>query len=129
MTRSGERARFVVHEHHARSLHWDLRLEHEGVLASWAVPKGVPEEHGVKRLAVQVEDHPLSYIAFRGRIPFGYGKGKVLIWDEGTYDCHKWEEDKIVVTFHGERLRGSYAIFRIGEGDRDWLVQRTAEDR
>ena len=96
--------RFVVHEHHARSLHWDLRLERDGVLVSWAIPKGIPMDPKRNRLAVHVEDHPLEYIDFAGKIPEGeYGAGEVKIWDAGTYECEKWREDEVIVTFHGER--------------------------
>ena len=115
--------RFVVHEHHARSLHWDLRLEHDGVLASWAVPKGVPDDPADKRLAIQVEDHPLSYIDWEGTIPAGsYGAGRVLVWDHGTYECHEFREDRVKVTFHGERLTGRYVLFRTR--GKNWLLRR-----
>src|ERR1700733_11932591 len=100
-------SRFVIQEHHARSLHWDLRLERDGVLVSWAVPKGIPDDPQRNRLAVHVEDHPLGYIDFGGEIPAGsYGAGEVQIWDAGTYDCHKFRDDEVIVTFHGERVRG-----------------------
>jgi bifunctional non-homologous end joining protein LigD len=116
-------ARFVVHEHHARSLHWDLRLERNGVLVSWAVPKGIPPDPKSNRLAVHVEDHPLSYIDFAGEIPKGrYGAGEVRIWDAGTYETHKFREDEVIVTFHGERLRGKYALFQT-EG-KNWMIHR-----
>jgi bifunctional non-homologous end joining protein LigD len=118
------RERFVVHEHHARRLHWDLRLEHDGVLLSWAVPNGVPPDPHENRKAIHVEDHPLDYIDFEGEIPQGdYGAGRVLIWDRGGYECEKREEGKLVVVFHGERLRGRYALFRSGS-ERDWMIHR-----
>jgi bifunctional non-homologous end joining protein LigD len=84
--------RFVIHEHSARRLHWDLRLEHDGALASWAVPKGIPEEPGENRFAAATEDHPIEYLAFHGEIPAGnYGAGTMKIWDQGTYETIKWE--------------------------------------
>ena len=118
------RARFVVHEHHARRLHWDLRLERDGALLSWAIPNGIPQDPKENRKAVHVEDHPLSYIDFEGEIPAGsYGAGQVSIWDHGEYDCEKLQEDKLVVVFHGERLQGRYALFRTG-AERDWMIHR-----
>src|ERR687895_1404965 len=117
--------RFVVQEHHARSLHWDLRLEHEGALASWAVPNGIPEDPDDNRKAVQTEDHPLEYLEFEGEIPQGnYGAGKMTIWDSGTYELHKWEPRKVVLTFHGKRLKGRYALFQAGRSEKDWLIHR-----
>jgi bifunctional non-homologous end joining protein LigD len=115
--------RFVVQEHHATSLHWDFRLEHEGVAASWAVPKGVPEERGIRRLAVQVEDHTVAYMGWSGTIRGGYGKGTVRIWDHGDYDLEKWEDDKIVFDLHGERLHGRYALIRTD--GKNWLIHKT----
>jgi bifunctional non-homologous end joining protein LigD len=121
----GETARFVVHEHHARRLHWDLRLEHEGALASWAVPNGIPDDPKRNRKAVHVEDHPLEYIDFAGTIPAGnYGAGEVSIWDAGTYTCEKWRSDEVIVVFHGERLSGRYALFHAGREARDWMIHR-----
>ncbi|HTV23958.1 MAG TPA: DNA polymerase ligase N-terminal domain-containing protein, partial [Polyangiaceae bacterium] len=117
--------RFVVHEHHARRLHWDLRLEHDGALASWAVPNGIPDDPKRNRKAIHVEDHPLEYVDFQGEIPAGnYGAGQVSIWDHGTYTCEKWRSDEVIVTFHGERLRGKYALFRAGDDERDWMIHR-----
>ncbi len=117
--------RFVVQEHHATRLHWDLRLEHEGALASWAVPNGIPEDPDDNRKAVHTEDHPLEYLTFEGDIPEGnYGAGKMTIWDAGTYELHKWEPNKVVLTFHGERLEGRYALFQAGQSEKDWLIHR-----
>jgi bifunctional non-homologous end joining protein LigD len=115
--------RFVIQEHHARSLHWDLRLEREGVLVSWAVPKGIPTDPKRNHLAVHVEDHPLEYIDFAGEIPEGeYGAGKVKIWDSGTYECEKWRDDEVIVTFHGKRLEGKYVLFRTK--GKNWMIHR-----
>ncbi|MBW3608903.1 MAG: DNA ligase D [Actinobacteria bacterium] len=123
-------ARFVVQEHHATRLHWDLRLEHEGVAASWAIPNGIPEDPHENRLAVRTEDHPLEYLEFEGDIPKGqYGAGKMRIWDRGTYETHKFDDAKVEVTFHGERLNGRYGLFalkkRKGEAPgKDWMIHR-----
>ena len=119
--------RFVVHEHHARNLHWDLRLEHDGVLASWAVPKGIPDDPKHNRLAVHTEDHPIEYVDFHGDIPAGsYGAGTMKIWDSGTYDLEKWRNDEVIVTFHGKRLSGRYALFQTGKGKdaKNWMIHR-----
>ncbi|HYP55586.1 MAG TPA: DNA ligase D [Solirubrobacterales bacterium] len=123
--RKGKAApRFVVQEHSARRLHWDLRLEHDGVAASWAIPNGIPDSPDENRKAVHTEDHPLEYLDFEGEIPAGeYGAGTMKIWDRGTYELHKWEEGKVVLSFHGERLEGRYALFRAG-GERDWMIHR-----
>ncbi len=124
---AADAGRFVVQEHHATRLHWDLRLEHDGVLASWAVPNGIPATPKENRLAVRTEDHPLEYLDFHGEIPKGsYGAGTMTIWDHGTYALHKWEERKVEVTFHGERLRGRYGLFPIGRepGSPDWMIHR-----
>src|SRR5687767_15715767 len=89
---------FVIQEHHARRLHWDFRLERDGVLVSWALPRGVPSDPDANRLAVHTEDHPLEYLDFHGDIPKGqYGGGSVTIWDSGTYEAEKWEESKVTV--------------------------------
>src|SRR5918992_5705557 len=115
--------RFVVQEHHARRLHWDLRLEHEGTLASWAVPRGIPPSPDRNHLAVRTEDHPLEYLEFHGEIPAGqYGAGTMTIWDRGTYEVHKFRADEVMITFHGERVRGRYVLFRT-RGD-DWMIHR-----
>jgi bifunctional non-homologous end joining protein LigD len=115
--------RFVVQEHHARRLHWDLRLEHDGVLASWAVPRGIPPGPERNHLAVRTEDHPLEYLEFHGEIPAGqYGAGTMKIWDRGTYETHKFRDKEVMVTFHGERVRGRYVLFHT-RGD-DWMIHR-----
>jgi len=117
--------RFVVQEHSARRLHWDLRLEHEGVAASWAIPNGIPETPEENRKAVHTEDHPLEYLEWEGEIPKGeYGAGTMKIWDSGTYELEKWEPGKVMVEFHGERLQGRYALFRAGKAEKDWMIHR-----
>ncbi|HWW89727.1 MAG TPA: DNA ligase D [Solirubrobacteraceae bacterium] len=119
--------RFVIQEHSATSLHWDLRLEHDGVLASFAIPRGLPEAPKDNRLAVHTEDHPLEYLDFKGEIPKGeYGAGTMRIWDQGTYECLKWEPRKIEVSLHGERVDARYALFPIDKGERakNWLIHR-----
>ena len=127
-TAAGPQARFVVQEHHATRLHWDLRLEHEGVLASWAIPNGIPPHPSENRLAVHTEDHPLEYLDFEGEIPAGeYGAGTMSVWDRGTCDLHLFNDKKVEVTFHGERLHGRYGLFPIGARDgstQDWMIHR-----
>jgi bifunctional non-homologous end joining protein LigD len=117
--------RFVVQEHSARRLHWDLRLEHDGVAASWAIPNGIPEDPAENRKAVRTEDHPLEYLVWEGEIPAGeYGAGTMRIWDAGTYELEKWEPEKVMVEFAGERLRGRYALFHAGKAAKDWMIHR-----
>ena len=119
--------RFVIHQHSARRLHWDLRLEHDGALVSWAVPKGIPEEPGENRFAAATEDHPIEYLDFHGEIPKGnYGAGTMTIWDRGTFEVLKWEPRKIEVRLHGERLDARYALFPIDKEDppKDWMIHR-----
>jgi bifunctional non-homologous end joining protein LigD len=116
-------ARFVVQEHDARSLHWDLRLEREGVLVSWALPRGIPQHPNENRLAVRTEDHPLEYLRFEGTIPKGeYGAGEMRVWDAGTYEAEKFNPKKVVVVLNGERVRGRYALFHTR--DDDWMIHR-----
>jgi DNA ligase D-like protein (predicted polymerase)/DNA ligase D-like protein (predicted 3'-phosphoesterase) len=120
---------FVVQEHHARRLHYDVRLERDGVLVSWAVPRGLPREAGAVRLAVRTEDHPMEYARFEGEIPRGeYGAGQVTIWDHGRYETLKWTDDEIQVVLHGERVDATFVFFRSADGDRrDWMVRRRGE--
>jgi len=121
--RDGPTARFVIQEHHARRLHWDLRLEHDGVLLSWALPRGVPPDPKRNNLAVHTEDHPLDYLDFEGEIPRGeYGAGTMSIWDRGWYESHKLEDDEAIVTLHGDRVEGRYALFQT-DGD-NWMIHR-----
>jgi len=112
---------FVIQKHAARRLHYDLRLEMDGVLKSWAVPKKPPKTPGIKRLAVQVEDHPIEYANFEGIIPEGhYGAGKVEIWDKGSYVLKERTDNKIVFELNGEKLKGTYVLLRF-KGDKNWL--------
>src|SRR3990172_6045233 len=106
--------RFVIHKHKATHLHFDFRLEMDGVLKSWAVPKGVPEETGIKRLAIAVEDHQLDYIDFEGIIPEGqYGAGTVEIWDNGEYELESREKNKLVFILHGKKAcHGVYSVYK-----------------
>ncbi len=118
--------RFVIQKHQATRLHYDFRLEMDGVLKSWAVPKEPPTKSGVKRLAVQVEDHDLDYIDFEGTIPEGmYGAGTVEIWDKGTYTLKTRREKKIEFTLHGSKLKGDYVLIRFR--DKNWLFFRKKE--
>jgi len=113
----------VIQEHHARSLHWDFRLERDGVLVSWAVPKGLPADKGTNHLAVHVEDHPVEYGTFEGEIPAGeYGAGRVSIWDEGTFEELKWTDSKVEVHLHGRRVDARYALFQTR--GTQWMIHR-----
>jgi bifunctional non-homologous end joining protein LigD len=115
--------RFVIQEHHARRLHWDLRLERDGVAASWALPTGVPDDPKRNRLAVRTEDHPLEYLEFEGKIPKGqYGAGTMEVWDRGTYEAEKFRDDEVILTFHGERVQGRYALFQTK--GKNWMIHR-----
>lgn len=112
---------YLVQKHYASHLHYDLRLEMDGTLKSWAVPKEPPVTPGVKRLAVQVEDHPLDYANFEGTIPEGeYGAGKVEIWDKGTYALVDRKEDKLIVEINGQKLKGAYVLVRLKSG-KNWI--------
>ncbi|HEX4445027.1 MAG TPA: non-homologous end-joining DNA ligase [Galbitalea sp.] len=124
----GDGNSFVIQEHHASRLHWDFRLEHDGVLVSWALPKGVPTDYKQNHLAVQTEDHPLDYGSFEGDIPKGeYGGGHVDIWDTGTYELEKWRDgSEVIATLHGTK-RGThkYALIHTGgdgKDDQNWLI-------
>jgi bifunctional non-homologous end joining protein LigD len=120
--------RFVVQEHNASHLHYDFRLEMDGVLRSWAVPKGPPQKPGIRHLAVQVEDHPVDYIDFEGTIPAGqYGAGTVCIWDRGTYNLEESEPSKLKFILHGMKLRGHYALVRMEKRPQDWLLIKLKE--
>lgn len=122
----GPGTRFVIQEHHARRLHWDVRLERDGVLVSWAVPKGLPADDETVRLAVRTEDHPMEYLDFHGEIPAGeYGAGSMTVWDTGTYETEKWHPREVAVVFHGERARGRHVFIRTGRGENDWLLRRS----
>ncbi|UYO96068.1 ATP-dependent DNA ligase [Microbacterium sp. M28] len=125
----GAPPRFVIQEHHARRLHFDLRIEHDGVLVSWAVPKGVPDRPDRNHLAVMTEPHPLEYLEFHGEIPKGeYGAGTMTIWDTGTVDIEKWRDDEVIATFTGQGPlgRARLALIRTeGSGEKSsWLLHR-----
>jgi bifunctional non-homologous end joining protein LigD len=114
---------FVIQEHHARALHWDFRLEHDGVLVSWALPKGIPLDPKVNHLAVHTEDHPMSYESFEGEIPAGeYGGGHVQIWDQGTYQLEKWRDKEVMVVLNGTRVSGRYVLFPTD--GKNWMIHR-----
>lgn len=119
---------FVVHQHKARNLHWDFRLEMKGVLKSWAIPKQPPRRKGLKRLAIQVPDHDLKYAKFEGTIPEGqYGAGKVKIWDKGTYELEDKKKSKIVFNLKGKKLKGKYVLVKTNYGnkpEKSWLFMK-----
>ncbi len=133
----GNNDKFVIQEHHARRLHYDFRLERDGVLVSWAVPKNLPDRPSVNHLAVHTEDHPMEYLTFAGEIPKGeYGGGQVHVWDTGTYETEKFNDhapdgpDKggeVIVTLHGEKIDGRYAL--IQTDGKNWLAHRMKEQK
>ncbi len=134
---AGNNDRFVIQEHHARRLHYDLRLERDGVLVSFAVPKNLPDTPAVNHLAVHTEDHPLEYLTFEATIPKGeYGAGKMIIWDTGTYETEKFNDNppdgpakggEVIVTLHGDRIDGRYAL--IQTDGKNWLAHRMKEQK
>jgi DNA ligase D-like protein (predicted 3'-phosphoesterase) len=121
--------RFVLHEHLSKHPHFDLRFEREGVLKSWAVPKGLPEKSGERRLAIAVEDHPIEYIGFEGTIPEGeYGAGDVKVRDTGTYEPLIWGGDRIEVILHGTTFSGKYVLLRFKKaGEKNWIVLKAKD--
>src|SRR5436305_2989767 len=120
---SADHGRFVIQQHSATRLHWDLRLGHGGVLVSRALPRGVPWNPKENHLAVHTEDHPMEYLDFHGEIPEGsYGAGSMFVWDTGTFGTEEWEDRKAVVVLHGERARGKYALF--ATRGKDWMIHR-----
>ena len=127
------RLRFVVHEHHASRLHFDFRLELEGVLKSWAIPKGPSMNPTEKRLAVEVEDHPLEYLDFEGIIPEGhYGSGAVVIWDQGEFELLEATKKKISCVLYGRLLKGGFTLSKLkprrkGPG-KDWLLIKRRDE-
>lgn len=127
-SRGGFEGIFVVQKHAATHLHYDLRLEMDGVLKSWAVPKEPPTKPGVRRLAIQVEDHPLDYADFEGVIPEGhYGAGRVEIWDRGTYTLKERTDDKLVFELRGGKLKGTYCLIRFKRDKGNWLFFKKRE--
>ena len=127
-TGTGEGNIYVIQKHDATHLHYDLRLEMDGTLKSWAISKEPPAEFGVKRLAVQVEDHPIDYAGFEGTIPEGeYGAGTVKIWDKGTYRLIDRKEDKLIVEINGTVLKGSYVLVRLKD-KKNWIFFRKKQE-
>ena len=117
-----KRPAYVIQEHHASRLHWDLRFEIENTLKSWALPKEPPQKIGEKRLAVSVDDHPIGYALFEGEIPKGnYGAGKVRIWDKGTFEIIEENKKKLIVNILGSRLKGKYCLIHFEPEGKNWL--------
>lgn len=122
-----DRRMFVIHEHHARRLHWDLRLEIGGILRSWAIPKNpIDVNKGIKRLAIQVEDHPVEYAEFEGEIPPGmYGAGTVKIWDKGEFTLEEDIVNKLTFKLKGKIMSGQYALIYVPKmGENSWLFMK-----
>ena len=121
--------RFVVHEHDASRLHYDFRLEIDGVLRSWAIPKGPSMDAAERRLAILVEDHPLEYIDFEGIIPEGmYGAGAVVVWDSGGYELLEEKKDKIVFLLKGKKLKGNFSLVRLKGKEKEWLLIKQRDE-
>ncbi|HEV3000815.1 MAG TPA: DNA polymerase ligase N-terminal domain-containing protein [Solirubrobacteraceae bacterium] len=120
--------RFVVQQHDATTLHYDFRLEHDGVLRSWAVPKGPSMDPAHKRLAIPVEDHSLAYGGFEGLVGMGGGSGAVIVWDRGEYELLNGtpDDDRFTFALHGEKLRGGFALTRTGP--KQWLLVKKADE-
>ena len=113
---------YVIQKHKATRLHYDMRLEMDGVLKSWAIPKTPPRKKGIKRLAIQTEDHDMEYADFEGDIEEGvYGAGSVRIWDKGTFEIELREKDKIVVHINGKKLKGRYCLIKFKRQEKNWL--------
>ncbi|RAV10982.1 ATP-dependent DNA ligase [Mycolicibacterium sp. GF69] len=135
--KTGDNDKFVIQEHHARRLHYDLRLERDGVLVSWAVPKNLPDTPSVNHLAVHTEDHPLEYLTFHGEIPKGeYGGGKIIVWDTGTYEAEKFndvppdssaEGGEVIINLRGNKIDGRYAL--IQTDGKNWLAHRMKDQK
>ena len=120
--------KYCIQHHFASHEHFDVRLEYKGVAKSWAVPKEPPKTEGVKRLAVQVEDHQVSYMRFEGSIPEGqYGAGKVELWDTGTWEPESISKKKIVALIHGKKLKGRFTLVHFKE--KNWLFFKSAEKK
>ena len=120
--KKGKSEIYVIQKHDASHLHFDLRLEMDGVLKSWAIPKDPPKEKGVKRLAIQTEDHPVDYADVEGTIPKGqYGAGTVDTWDKGTYKIEKREDDEIIMRINGKKLKGRYCLIKFKGQEKNWL--------
>ena len=126
----GKKFIYTIQKHRASHLHYDLRLEMNGVLRSWAIPKEPPKKKGIKRLAVMTEDHPIGYEKFHGEIPKGeYGAGKVEIWDKGTYELKTSNSKKIEIIIHGKKLKGNYVLVKTNYGkkpEKSWLFFKTS---
>ena len=121
-----KRKRFVVQEHEATRLHWDFRLEINDILKSWAVPKRPPIKPGVRRLAIEVEDHDLNHLSFEGTIPEGqYGAGTVKIWDLGEFEIESMNTVKIVIRLFGKKMKGRYALVKFRGENKNWLLIKT----
>lgn len=113
---------YVIQEHHAKRLHWDLRFELDDILKSWALPKPPPEKPGEKRLAISVDDHPIEYALFEGEIPSGnYGAGQVKIWDSGTFDLKENNNKKMILEIKGKKLQGNYCLLHFRPTEKNWL--------